>query len=86
MLRLSLAEHCRNPQKSLAFANSSRNFLVWWFSGFSLLMRSDLFCTSRHGILPYSPMSVFSSMIFFHFRVSWTVGMSTAEQTITQPR
>jgi hypothetical protein len=85
MFLFYLAEHWIKPQKSLFLANSSRNFLVWCTYGFWLLMRSDLFWTRRQGILTSVPMSVFSSMVFFHFSVSYMVLLSLEEQTMAQP-
>lgn len=80
-----LAEHCMNPQKSLFLANYQRNFFVWWISGCSLSMRSDLFCTRRQGINASDPISTFSWISFFHLIVSYTVDLSVAEHTTMHP-
>lgn len=82
----SLAEHCIAPQKPFVFANSSRYFFVWWSSGDSGLIRSDLFWTRRQGMLESPPVSAFSCMTPFHLIVSSRVLVSSEEHTMTQPK
>lgn len=88
MFLFYLAEVMHIPQNPLVFANYYRYSFFWNSLIDSGLMRSLLFWTRSVGMIGESPYiwSQFSSIIFFHFNVSWREDSSWELDTITHPR
>ncbi len=81
-----LADENIKDEKLCVFAKFYIYYLVWYYYGELVSIKSDLFITSMHGIDTESELkSEFYYIIFFHFNVSSMVFFSVAEQTTTQP-